>query len=108
MHLCRVQDHALLPNETMYTRTFFPIPQDQDYYIVGFLADIVNKVHVHHFVAYFCTVGVDSLYSPPQAPGFPEQPKNESDVGAESTCMNLAVHTTHPVARILNILQNYI
>jgi hypothetical protein len=81
--------HTLLPNETMYTRTYFPLPTDKDYYIVGFLADIVNKIHTHHFVAYFCTVGINQLYDPPQKAGFPEQPKNESDMGMALQCQRL-------------------
>lgn len=56
--------------------------QDKEYYIVGFLADVVNKVHVHHFVVYFCTAGINELYDPPRQAGFPEQAKNDSDVGA--------------------------
>lgn len=80
--MCRVQEHALLPNETIYTRAYFPLPQDQDYYIVGFLADIVNKIHVHHFVVTFCTEPVSELYNNPNSePGFPEQPVDERDLG---------------------------
>jgi hypothetical protein len=78
---CRVHEHKVPTNETMYTRFYFPLPQDKDYYIAGFLANIVNKIHTHHFVAYFCTVGVDKLYNPPQEAGFPEEPKNENDLG---------------------------
>jgi hypothetical protein len=59
--LCRVDNHTLLANETIYTRVYFPLPQDKDYYIVGFLADIVNKVHVHHFIVRFCTEGLENL-----------------------------------------------
>jgi hypothetical protein len=81
---CRIQEHTLLPNETMYTRSYFPLPQDKDYYIVGFLAKIVNKIHTHHFVAYFCTADINQLYDPPQEAGFPEQPKNETDIGMAS------------------------
>jgi hypothetical protein len=47
---CRAQEHTILPNETVYTRVIFPLPRDKDYYVVGILADIVNKIHVHHFV----------------------------------------------------------
>jgi hypothetical protein len=79
--VCRVQEHTLMPNETVYTRVYHPIPQDRDYYIVGFLANIVNKIHMHHMVASFCTAGIESLYKPPRDAGFPEQPRNESDVG---------------------------
>jgi hypothetical protein len=73
----------------MYTRSYFPLPQDKDYYIVGFLANIVNKIHTHHFVAYFCSVGINQLYDPPQRAGFPEQPKNKTDLGMAVQCSYL-------------------
>jgi hypothetical protein len=79
--VCRVQEHTLMPNETVYTRVYHPIPQDRDYYIVGFLANIVNKIHMHHMVASFCTADIESLYKPPRDAGFPEQPNNASNVG---------------------------
>ena len=67
----------------MYTRVYFPIPQDQDYYIVGFLADIVNKVHVHHFVAKFCTEEFSTLYfTPNETAGNPENPTSPNELGA--------------------------
>jgi hypothetical protein len=78
---CRVQEHTLPKNETMYTRFYFPLPQDKDYYIVGFLANIVNKIHTHHYQVWFCTAGVDKLYSPPQEAGFAEQPTDDYDQG---------------------------
>jgi hypothetical protein len=47
---CRVQEHTLLPNETVYTAVFFPMNIQEDSYIVGFSTDVQNPIHLHHFV----------------------------------------------------------
>lgn len=84
---CRVQEHALLPNETVYTHVYFPLDLDEDLYIVGFSTKVVNAVHLHHFVVYLCTVGIDELYDDPTNPaGFPQQPAKAEDNGAPVPC----------------------
>ena len=78
---CRVQEHTLLPNETVYTHAYFPLELDEDLYIAGFYTDVVNAVHMHHFLAYLCTETFDQLYRTPREAGFPEQPVNEEANG---------------------------
>lgn len=51
---CRVAKHTLLPNETVYTNVFFPVPQAEELYIRGFLPSIDNTHLTHHLVAYLC------------------------------------------------------
>jgi hypothetical protein len=76
-----------MANETVYTRVYFPLPRDKDYYMVGFLANIVNKIHVHHFVVYFCAEDLPKLYREPSSKaGFPEQPASPADNGALPFC----------------------
>ena len=51
---CRAAKHTLLPNETVYTNVFFPVPQAEELYIRGFLPSIDNTHLTHHLVAYLC------------------------------------------------------
>lgn len=81
VHACRVQEHTLLTNETVYTHAYFPIDIAEDYYIVGFATDVKNAVHLHHFVVYLCTEAIDTLYDPPRQAGFPQQPASEEENG---------------------------
>jgi hypothetical protein len=52
---CSIQPFELLSNETVYTMTYFNLPQNQSQYVVGFLPLVDNAVHVHHFVVLLCT-----------------------------------------------------
>eukprot|EP00892_Ulva_mutabilis_P012914 jgi/Ulvmu1/9996/UM059_0045.1 len=51
----QVKNHKLMANETVYANAFFPVPQEEALYIVGFVPNIDNKHMIHHLVAYFCT-----------------------------------------------------
>jgi hypothetical protein len=81
-HACRVLEHTLLPNETIYTQVFLPLDLDKDLYVVGFASEVVNPVHLHHFVTYLCTDDVEQLYSPPLPAGSPQEPKSAENNGA--------------------------
>ena len=84
VHACRVQEHTLLPNETVYTDAFFPLDLEEDLYVVGFYTKVVNAVHLHHFVVSLCTEGIEQLYDSPQEPGFPQQPASAANNGADA------------------------
>lgn len=75
-----------MTNETVYSHAYFPLDLEEDLYIVGFTTNVVNAVHLHHFVVYLCTESFDQLYDTPQQAGFPQQPTDEDDNGAPVPC----------------------
>lgn len=81
---CRVKKHKLMPNETIYTNAFFPMPDDEELYIVGFLPRIVNTHLTHHLIAYLC---VDEVAAYTRArPGEAVEPQSPELNGAAHTC----------------------
>jgi len=51
---CRIRKHRLMANETVYANAYFPVPDNETLYIVGFLPSIDNLHLTHHLVAYLC------------------------------------------------------
>lgn len=87
-----------MANETVYSNAFFPVPQDEALYIVGFLPNIDNMHLTHHLVAYFC-LGEMAAYTSAE-PGHAVNPESAEMNGMMQHelmhCMKLTPHD--PVA----------
>jgi hypothetical protein len=68
-----------MPNMTVYTKVFFPLPIDKEYHTVGFGATIDNKKRTHHMVGHLCKNEM-SNHTSKQA-GEAVQPASEEENG---------------------------
>lgn len=73
-----------MPNETIYTHAYFPMPEDEELYIIGFLPIIDNRHLTHHLIAYLC---IDEVAAYTTArPGEAVEPQSAELNGAAHSC----------------------